>query len=180
MGHSRRNPFSRNNRSTDKTTKYLLGFSIGIVSALYKAGKASGKNRRESYRPNDSDIIKQDPLLFFVTILSLFLAVIIPICGGSWWFFLIMPILGVIVLLLIEFIKEKLSDNKITHQTKPDINQKGALSNNKLDNILKDYIKKGQPLQAAQFYKFRKGVEFEEAKKYIDNLTLQINNKQKQ
>lgn len=177
MGHSRRNPFSRKNRSTDKATKHLLGFGIGIVSGLYKASTASNKNRRESHRPNDSEIIRQDPLLFFVIFLSLFLAVIIPICGGSWWFLLICPIIGILVLLLVEYLKNKLSSNSVKEQEKPNINHNNALSNNKLDNILKDYIRKGQQLQAVDFYRFRKGISFEETKKYIDNLALKLNKK---
>lgn len=50
-----------------------------------------------------------------------------------------------------------------------------ALSDYQLNNILKDYINKGQQLQAVDFYRFRKGISFEEAKKHIDDLVSKIN-----
>lgn len=50
-----------------------------------------------------------------------------------------------------------------------------ALSDHQLDNILKDYINKGQQLQAVDFYRFRKGISFEEAKKHVDDLASKIN-----
>ncbi|SHG31476.1 zinc ribbon domain-containing protein [Dysgonomonas macrotermitis] len=67
-------------------------------------------------------------------------------------------------------------NNKTLTKNKPaNKNNTNTLSDNQLDNILKDYIRKGQLLQAVDFYRLRKGIEFNEAKDYIDNLASNIN-----
>lgn len=59
------------------------------------------------FKPGEQASTKQGPLTFggFIIMVSIVSAILIPACGGSWWFLLIMPVLGFIFALLSEMLK---------------------------------------------------------------------------
>lgn len=55
---------------------------------------------------------EQGPLTFggFIFLISIVSAILIPACGGSWWFLLIMPILGIVLGLCIDTLRSRNQD----------------------------------------------------------------------
>lgn len=64
------------------------------------------------FKPGSQTQMKQGPLTFggFIFLVSIASAILIPACGGSWWFLLIMPILGMALGLYIETLRSKNQD----------------------------------------------------------------------
>lgn len=60
------------------------------------------------FKPGIQPLKEQMPLTLgvFTVMVFIMLAILIPACGGSWWFLLIMPILGFISAFLIGIYKE--------------------------------------------------------------------------
>ncbi|WP_165045450.1 hypothetical protein [Dysgonomonas sp. ZJ709] len=92
----------------------LLAGTIGsgkvIITCLkcgykYKAGEYE-KEKRKLNKPSDSEIINKNPIQFLIIFISLFSAVMIPLCGGSWWFLIIMPIIGFVLIIIADNFKK--------------------------------------------------------------------------
>lgn len=65
------------------------------------------------FAPGSQNPKTQGPITFggFIFMLSIATGVLIPACGGSWWFLLIMPIVGLVTGLLYSLAKENKNDN---------------------------------------------------------------------
>lgn len=61
------------------------------------------------FKPGTQIPKEQMPVTLEVVIIMVFImfAILIPACGGSWWFLLIMPILGIVLAFLIGIYKER-------------------------------------------------------------------------
>lgn len=64
------------------------------------------------FKPGSQVSKEQGPLTFggFIFLVSIVSAILIPACGGSWWFLLIMPILGIVLGLCIETLRSRNQD----------------------------------------------------------------------
>jgi hypothetical protein len=84
-------------------------------TGIYSRERISKRNqtRSQNAQHSDSDTIKENPFIFIVIFLTLFLAIFIPFCGGSWWFLLIMPLLGIAIILIGGSIQEKQTNTKL-------------------------------------------------------------------
>ncbi|WP_166786302.1 zinc ribbon domain-containing protein [Dysgonomonas capnocytophagoides] len=154
----------------------------------YKAGEYSAEKRKfDNERALNKRISNGEESfvgLIIVGILFSILGAIISynLYQSDWNFlgtlFAIATFICIIITIFVIYSEnEKTSINKKA-ESKNNTNNKSssdALSSYQLDNILKDYIRKGQLLQAVDFYRFRKGIEFKEAKDYVDNLASTIN-----
>lgn len=125
----------------------------------YKAGDYN-KEVNKLNKPSDSEIINKNPLQFSIIFISLFLAFIIPICGGSWWFLLIMPMIGFVSIIAIESFK--------TQKKKKKSIVSKSVNKQEIDAKIKEYIRTGQFLCAIEYCKEQTGATDDEAKNYVD------------
>lgn len=155
----------------------LLAGTIGsgsvIITCLkcgykYKAGEYE-KEKRKLNKPSDSEIINKNPSQFMIIFLSLASAIFIPLLGGSWWFLIIMPIIGIMLLMLIESLQSKIKKTARTQQNERHVDSEKH-SDTGIDDIIKEYIRRGQLLKAVDFYRLEKNIDFKEAKEYVDKL----------
>lgn len=81
------------------------------------------------FAPGSQNPKTQGPMTLggFIFLLAIGLGVLIPACGGSWWFLLIMPIVGLVTGVLYSLAKENKNNN--TSPSKSDSKSTKAFEN---------------------------------------------------
>lgn len=160
----------------------------------YKAGEYSSEKRRfDNQRELNKRIAKGEESFAGMIVVGIFFTILGTIISygllkNDWDFLGTIFTISTLICFVITIIVIYSEITKSPKKNKPTSNKNAidrnktnnkpnndALSNYQLDNILKDYIRKGQQLQAVDFYRFRKEISFEEAKKHVDDLASKLN-----
>jgi len=182
------------NISIRKNGTYL---NTGIPgTGIYSRERISkGKqSQNQNILHSNNNNIKENPLIFIIIFLSLFLAIFIPFCGGSWWFLLIMPIIGFIIICILGNIQDKkINENlaiieeehkkeiaRINKEKQQQSTQRKKISTQRLDKTfidseIKNYLKSGLVLPAIDYCRINTGSTYEEAKNYVDLIASRMN-----